>query len=73
MFPGAFLSALPMYTFPFTTVGEEFTIDSFVAALQIWSHWNCPQGFVRHARICAVLRPTNTTPFATVGDERIAA
>ena len=50
MFSGKSLSALPMYTVPFTTVGEEVTISSFVSPLQIALQTKDPHGPAGHGR-----------------------
>ena len=72
-FSGKLSSALPMYTLPFTTVGDELTMGSPVAPLQISSQTNWPHGPALHARTCAVFLPANTTPPAIVGEDSTAA
>src|SRR5439155_13587276 len=57
MFAGAASSALPMYTLPFTTVGDELTIGSWVWPRQICVHDAWPQGVALHARTSLVFRP----------------
>src|SRR5438876_646260 len=42
VFSGPRLFALPMYSVPFTTVGEELTMGSPVSPLQISVHTNAP-------------------------------
>src|SRR5438309_11597795 len=73
MFSGKRLSALPMYTFPFTTVGDDVTMDSSVNPFQICVQKGAPHPLAFQARISPVFLPAYTTPFATVGDDRTAA
>src|SRR5204863_410861 len=54
---GARLLEPPMYRRPFTIVGDEFTIGSFVRKLQIWLHTNCPQEPARHASTSPFILP----------------
>src|SRR5207253_31345 len=70
---GKLSSALPMYSLPFTTVGDELTRTFFVWPRQIWEHEGCPHGPAFQARTSEVFRPAYTTPSATVGDETTAA
>src|SRR5438874_1335388 len=51
---GKLSSALPMYSLPFTTVGDELTRTFFVCPRQIWEHEGCPHGPAFQARTSEV-------------------
>src|SRR5690348_16162794 len=73
MFSGKLSSALPIYTLPLTTVGDEVTSGSLMVPLQICVHSVWPHGVAFQASSWPVFRPAYTTPLAIVGEEMTAA